>query len=150
MLCTLHFLVSGGKEKVVFVLSRHSKGILGNILELRHLSRSSLYPQWGTLRLTSWQIMLTVVFIYTAETISIIIICVQVELRSEATLELQLKWNSQGRQGFMGMSIQYCLMLQRNIWINLAIKINMTALISFWWSENISIITSILISRLDI
>lgn len=40
---SLNFLISGGMGKDVFVLCRHSKGIVENILELGPLSRSSLY-----------------------------------------------------------------------------------------------------------
>lgn len=42
---SLNFLVSEGMGKNVFVLSRHSKGIVENISELGPLSRASPYPQ---------------------------------------------------------------------------------------------------------
>lgn len=42
---SLNLLISGGMGKDVFVLSRHSKGIVENILELGPLSRSGLYAQ---------------------------------------------------------------------------------------------------------
>lgn len=41
---SLNFLMSGGMGKDVFVLSNHSKGIVENILGLRPLNGSSLYP----------------------------------------------------------------------------------------------------------